>query len=169
MVFENILTRLEPEEIIAVLSALVFQEKAKNISLDDMNLTPRLRKAQVQVTRLAEALAVIQLECGVDLANSSGTGTTSRYMHYDAGHNMVQDYVSQTLNWGIFEVVYEWARGMDFKHIMNLTDIQEGSIVRTIVRLDETCREVRNIARIIGNPSLYQKMELASESIKRDV
>lgn len=46
---------------------------------------------------------------------------------------------------------------------------QEGSIVRCITRLDELCREARNAARIIGDPSLYRKMEQASESIKRDI
>lgn len=40
-----------------------------------------------------------------------------------------------------------------------LTDRLEGSIVRCIVRLDETCRDVRNSARVIGDPVLYQKME----------
>ena len=42
-------------------------------------------------------------------------------------------------------------------------------IQRTITRLDETCREVRNAARIIGDPILFRKMEIASACIKRDV
>lgn len=41
--------------------------------------------------------------------------------------------------------------------------------MRCITRLDELCREVRNAARIIGDPTLYRKMEQASESIKRDI
>ena len=41
------------------------------------------------------------------------------------------------------------------------TNVEEGTIVRCITRLDETCREVRNIARVIGDPGLYQKMEEA--------
>jgi len=35
--------------------------------------------------------------------------------------------------------------------------------------LDETCREVKNAARIIGDPTLFKKMEQAQEMIKRDV
>jgi hypothetical protein len=38
------------------------------------------------------------------------------------------------------QVVYHWAKGVPFKEICTLTDVLEGSIVRTIVRLDETCR-----------------------------
>lgn len=40
----------------------------------------------------------------------------------------------------VVQVVYHWARGVPFKDICQLTDVLEGSIVRTIVRLDETCR-----------------------------
>ena len=31
--------------------------------------------------------------------------------------------------------------------------VLEGSIVRCIVRLDETCRDVRNAARVVGIPT----------------
>ena len=47
--------------------------------------------------------------------------------------------------------------------------MQEGIIVRCIQRLDEVLRDVRNAARIIGDPILYQKMEEASSMIKRDI
>jgi len=47
--------------------------------------------------------------------------------------------------------------------------VLEGSIVRAITRLDETCRDVRNAARVIGDPVLYEKMDVASQIIKRDI
>lgn len=47
--------------------------------------------------------------------------------------------------------------------------VMEGSIVRTIMRLDEQCRMVRNAARIMGNTALFEKLEKASQMIKRDV
>jgi antiviral helicase SKI2 len=43
--------------------------------------------------------------------------------------------------------------------VTGLTDVLEGSIVRCIVRLDETCRDIRNAAKVIGDPVLYQKMD----------
>jgi antiviral helicase SKI2 len=67
------------------------------------------------------------------------------------------------------EVVYEWARGMPFSRITDLTDVLEGTIVRVITRLDETCREVKNAARIIGDPTLFTKMQTCQELIKRDI
>ena len=58
---------------------------------------------------------------------------------------------------------------MSFKDITDLTDVLEGSIVRCIVRLDETCREVRGGARIVGDSNLFQKMAIAAEAIRRDI
>lgn len=55
-----------------------------------------------------------------------------------------------------------------FADITALTDVQEGTIVRVITRLDETCREVRDAARVIGDAELFQKMEEAQALIKRD-
>lgn len=45
----------------------------------------------------------------------------------------------------------------------------EGSIVRCIVRLDETCREFRDAARVLGDTQMYQQMVDAQQLIKRDV
>lgn len=45
--------------------------------------------------------------------------------------------------WLITQVVYEWAAGTPFAEICTLTDVMEGSIVRTIVRLDQAARELQ--------------------------
>jgi antiviral helicase SKI2 len=55
-----------------------------------------------------------------------------------------------------------------FDQITDLTDVPEGTIVRCITRLDETCREVRDAARVIGDRDLFEKMEEAQALIKRD-
>lgn len=55
-----------------------------------------------------------------------------------------------------------------FEQITALTDVAEGTIVRVINRLDETCREVRDAARVIGDAELFKKMEEAQIKIKRD-
>jgi antiviral helicase SKI2 len=47
--------------------------------------------------------------------------------------------------------------------------VQEGSIVRNVIRLEETCREIRAVARVIGDQKLFELMERASASIKRDI
>lgn len=52
---------------------------------------------------------------------------------------------------------------------MKLTEVQEGIIVRCIQQLNETIMDVRDAAKIIGNPALKTKMEEASVAIKRDI
>ena len=44
-----------------------------------------------------------------------------------------------------------------------------GIIVRTIQRLDETCRDVKSAAKTVGDSDLYQKMDKVSSLIKRDI
>lgn len=52
---------------------------------------------------------------------------------------------------------------------MQDTNMQEGIIVRCIQQLNEIICDVRNAARIIGDPELQSKMEEASAAIKRDI
>ncbi|KAL4444150.1 hypothetical protein ABPG75_011887 [Micractinium tetrahymenae] len=145
MIFGGILAELEPEEAVALLSALVFQEKSQS----EPELTPRLQQAREDAVSLALQAGVVQQECGLQIAP--------------------EEFVTATLNFGLAEVVYEWARGTPFRQICDLTDVMEGSIVRAMVRLDETCREFRDAARVMGNTALFQQMEKASSAIKRDV
>ena len=52
-------------------------------------------------------VAECQRECGLDIT--------------------VEEYVDG-LHVGLMEVVYEWARGMPFKDVMDLTDVSEGDL-----------------------------------------
>jgi superfamily II RNA helicase len=66
-------------------------------------------------------------------------------------------------------LIYCMWRSIQQQQICQITLVQEGTIVRTITRLDELMREVRNSARVVGDPSLYRKMEATSQLIKRGV
>ncbi len=79
------------------------------------------------------------------------------------------EYIKENINLGLVHVVYQWALGVSFAEICPLTEVDEGTIVRCITRLDETCRDVRNCARVVGDPALFQKMQKCSEIIKRDI
>lgn len=147
LILENVLADYEPAEIVALLSSFVFQEKTDTTP----TLTPALEKGMATIVKISE-----------------------KVNHYQTVHQVIlsaddsNDFVSRP-RFGLVEVVYEWARGMSFNRITDLTDVLEGTIVRVITRLDETCREVKNAARIIGDPQLYQKMQACQEMIKRDI
>ncbi|XP_020972282.1 DExH-box ATP-dependent RNA helicase DExH11 isoform X3 [Arachis ipaensis] len=143
--FENQLDDLEPEEAVALMSAFVFQQK----NTSDPSLTPTLAKARQRLYNTAIRLGELQA-------------------HFHLPINP-EEYAQENLKFGLVEVVYEWAKGTPFADICELTDVPEGLIVRTIVRLDETCREFKNSAAIMGNSALCKKMEIASNAIKRDI
>ncbi|KAM0953407.1 putative RNA helicase [Dioscorea sansibarensis] len=143
--FDNQLDDLEPEEAVALMSAFVFQQK----NTSEPSLTPKLAHAKMRLYGTAIRLGELQarLKVAVD----------------------PEEYAKENLKFGLVEVVYEWAKGTPFAEICELTDVPEGLIVRTIVRLDETCREFKNAASIMGNSALHKKMESASNAIKRDI
>jgi antiviral helicase SKI2 len=144
MIFENFFTPLEPEECVSILSCLICQDKTDS----PVKLTENLIKVKEKLKNLAQCLGKVQMEQGL---NTSPT-----------------EY-SSLLNFYLMEVSYEWAKGMPFSDITELSPILEGSIVRSITQIDQACREVRNAARVIGDSQLYQKMEEASLMIKRDI
>lgn len=144
--------------MVALLSCFVFQEKTDVEPV----IPPRLQEGLT-------AIAVI----------------TDRVERIQDRHKVAAEGFRSTLKTGLVEVVYEWAKGMvstisvlptpcltsfgkPFDQITLLTDVLEGTIVRVITRLDETCREVRDAARVIGDTELFKKMEEAQTKIKRD-
>lgn len=143
---ENVLAEYEPEEIVALLSAFVFGEKTDVVP----TITPKLEKGKAKIIEIAKKVNSVQIKQQVLI-------------------NAESDDFENRPRFGLMEVVYEWAKGMSFNQITDLTDVLEGTIVRVITRLDEVCREVKNSARIIGDPSLFAKMQECQELIKRDV
>ena len=79
------------------------------------------------------------------------------------------EFVKANCRPGMMEVCFAWAQGKPFLDVTQMTDVQEGSIVRCITRLQEVCKEVKNAARVIGSPILFQKAETAVNLIKRDI
>jgi antiviral helicase SKI2 len=146
LILENVLADYDPEEIVALLSCFVFQEKTDTVP----NITTRLDQGMKTILDVANRINAVQTNHQVLLNNEN-------------------DDFSTRPRFGLMEVVYEWAKGMSFSQITELTDVLEGTIVRVITRLDETCREVKSAARIIGDPGLFDKMQKCQEMIKRDV
>ncbi|KFX88195.1 hypothetical protein V490_07774 [Pseudogymnoascus sp. VKM F-3557] len=147
LILDNVLAAYEPAEIVALLSAFVFQEKTDTVP----TLTPNLKAGMATIIEISEKVNAVQTLHQVILSTEDSN-----------------DFVSRP-RFGLVEVVYEWARGMSFRNITDLTDVLEGTIVRVITRLDETCREVKNAARIVGDPELFLKMQKCQEMIKRDI
>ncbi|KAI9295005.1 antiviral helicase [Neoconidiobolus thromboides FSU 785] len=150
LILDNFFARYDSEESVALLSCFLFQEKSM-YTIDEQEepvLTPKLLKGCDEIVAMCSKVADAMIHCHLNID--------------------MEEYI-KSVNFGLVHVVYEWARGMSFNHITTITDVAEGSIVRTITRLDDTCRDVRNAARLIGDNELYAKMEAARLLIKRDI
>lgn len=69
----------------------------------------------------------------------------------------------------LMKVAYEWLRGKDFLHVSLLTDVQEGTIIRTMLRLDNLMKNIKNCVQYIGNNSLALKIESTQSIMRRDI
>ena len=66
-------------------------------------------------------------------------------------------------------IALDWANGKSFLEISKTASLMEGTIVRTIRRLDELLRQLTLAARAIGNAELGEKFEACSAKIKRGI
>lgn len=148
LIMDNFLSSFEPEEIVALLSAFVF-EGGKGVE-STTSVTPKLDLGRERILDIFEFVNGL-----ADANNVMLTQEESEFAEKD--------------RFGLMHVIYEWARGMSFSEITSITNVQEGLIVRVINRLDEVCRSVMTAARIIGEVELYDKLAIAQEKIKRDI
>lgn len=82
---ENTLAGYEPEEVVALLSCFVFQEKTDVEPV----LSPKLEQGRDAILAISERVGIIQ-----DF------------------HKVVAEEFRSELKFGLVEVVYEWAKGM---------------------------------------------------------
>ncbi|XP_071447333.1 superkiller complex protein 2 [Hetaerina americana] len=144
IIFQHVFNSMEPTEMAALLSALVFQAKT-NI---EPVLTKTLEEGKKTIENIAKEVDKMQIDCGLEQGE------------------MMND---SKLNFGLVEVVYEWALSKPFAEIVPLTDVQEGIIVRCIVQLNEMLQDMKKVANTFGDVMLVAKFEEASQAIKRDI
>lgn len=113
-------------------------------------MTPRLEKGKNEIMKITEKLLKVYNQHQVSLTSE-------------------EEEFLERKRFALVNVVYEWARGLTFSEIMQISVESEGTIVRVITRLDEICRQVKNAALIVGDSTLHSKMNEAQEKIKRDI
>jgi antiviral helicase SKI2 len=79
------LATYEPEEVVALLSSFIFQEKTEVEPV----FPPRLKNGREELEAILERVAGVQVR-----------------------HKVVADEHRWKLNFGLMEAVYEWAKGM---------------------------------------------------------
>ncbi|KAJ2770521.1 Antiviral helicase ski2, partial [Coemansia nantahalensis] len=147
LILDNTLAQLEPEEIIALLSAFVCSEKVEPEGLME-RLPPALRAGRERILDAARRVGTIQAAYGLPVS--------------------IEEY-QREFRFGLMEVAYEWARGLSFLNITTLTDVQEGIVVRCIIRIADVLKNATAAAMLIGDTELKLRLQAAGELIRRDI
>jgi ATP-dependent RNA helicase DOB1 len=145
MIFSGLFSDLACDQVAALLSCFVFQEKGDS---------PKLREelqAPLNVTiELAKKINKVALDCKLPGCPSEET-------------------CIDQLRPELMEVVWQWCRGAKFAKICRITEVFEGSIIRCMRRLEELLRQMATAARTIGNIELETKFTETITLMKRDI
>lgn len=148
LILDNFLGDFEPEEIVALLSVFVYEGRTREE--EPPVVTPRLARGKKRIEEIYSQMLKVYETHQIPLTRDEA------------------EFLERK-RFALMNVVYEWARGLSFKEIMEISLEAEGTVVRVITWLDEICREVKTASVIIGNSNLHMKMSQAQELIKRDI
>ena len=153
MLFNGFLNRMPENDIGVILSCFVGGEgatfkKDKQLVEEDRHLM----KLYTDLKKVIESVVDIYIEYKINIKDKESYIKLFRY-----------DMMKSILYWINGEKTF--AEICDDK----ITDIYEGSLVRTIRRLDELIKELILCVDLLGNNNLKEKLENISKKIKRGI
>lgn len=144
LLMKNVLDKLEPEEIVAVISVFVAQGRSRDeFDLEELDVPETLMVALRQCT---------------DIFTMIGEAEKKHEIEGSLEPNFL-----------LVKPLYEWAKGRDFVEITLHTEVLEGAIVRSIQRVEQTLRSIKKALTVIGNDTQLENVEKATVIIKRDI
>ena len=160
LLFNRFFNELTAETCAAMLSCFVFDEKQESPTLKE-DLARPYREIQRQARIIAKVAQESKLALNED------------------------EYV-QGFKYQLVEVVHAWAQGRSFaeiwfvhtvatasiidaNHHSKMTDVYEGSLIRTFRRLEELLRQMCQAAKVMGSTDLEKRFEECLNKIKRDI
>ncbi|EXJ85912.1 hypothetical protein A1O1_06281 [Capronia coronata CBS 617.96] len=144
LLFNRFFNDLTPEQCAAVMSCFVFEEKVNEQPTLPEDLARPLREIQKQARIIARVSAESKLPVNEE------------------------EYV-QSFKWQLMPVMFAWATGKSFGDICKMTDVYEGSLIRTFRRLEEALRQMAEASKVMGSEELEKKFEEALSKVRRDI
>ncbi|KAF3952671.1 hypothetical protein CMV_021797 [Castanea mollissima] len=133
LMFNGTFNDLDHHQIAALSSCFIPGDK----SSEQIQLRTELGRPLQQLQESARRIAEIQHECKLDVN--------------------VDEYVESTVRPYLMDVIYSWSKGANFEEVIQMTDIFEGSIIRSARRLDEFLNQLRTAAQAVGEANLENK------------
>lgn len=145
LMFNGTFNDLDHHQIAALASCFIPGDKSN----EQIQLRTELARPLQQLQDSARRIAEIQHECKLEIN--------------------IDEYVESTVRPYLMDVIYCWSKGASFADVIQMTDIFEGSIIRSARRLDEFLNQLRASAQAVGEVDLEKKFAAASESLRRGI
>jgi len=129
---------------VALMSCFVFEEKSETNVKCKNDLAGPLRQLQDIARRVSTVAKESKIDVDVEL------------------------YVKK-FKPDLMDVVLAWCQGATFADICAMTDVFEGSIIRTFRRLEELLRQLVSAAKAVGNTELENKVSEGIVKLKKDI
>lgn len=142
----GIFNTMDPAIITSLLSCLVHEDSSDNNK--KVKLPPHLEVPYQQLQDAAKKIAETSVECGMEISP--------------------EEYIN-SFSPLLMDVTYQWCKGAKFSDICKLTEVYEGSIVRSMRRLEELIRQLCVASKSIGEELLERKFLECIELLKRDI
>eukprot|EP00599_Poterioochromonas_sp_BG-1_P015484 CAMPEP_0173158050 /NCGR_PEP_ID=MMETSP1105-20130129/16054_1 /TAXON_ID=2985 /ORGANISM="Ochromonas sp., Strain BG-1" /LENGTH=477 /DNA_ID=CAMNT_0014075761 /DNA_START=295 /DNA_END=1728 /DNA_ORIENTATION=- len=163
ILYHHLLDLLEPAEAMAMLSCLVFQEK--NTSGESILLSPTMEIVKQEIISILYQLNTLQILEGITTDEIDTTGNNPENPDEITSINSSKVIV----NFGLCFIAYQWCCGLSLQEIMKSCELQEGAIIRSMMRLEELGRDIQNAAKVMRDRPLYEKMVKGCKLIRRDI
>lgn len=144
MMFNGLFNNLDPPQVASLLSCFVCGEKSSEMPKLTEALSGPLRTMQDMARRIAK----VSREAKIELEEDSYVEKFKPFM---------------------MDIVHEWCRGCSFLSLCKMTDMFEGSIIRSMRLLEELMRQMVQASKNIGNSELENKFAEAIKLLKRDI
>ncbi|XP_023546254.1 DExH-box ATP-dependent RNA helicase DExH10 [Cucurbita pepo subsp. pepo] len=145
LMFNGTFNDLDHHQIASLASCFIPGDKSN----EQIQLRTELARPLQQLQDSARRIAEIQHECKLEIN--------------------VEEYVESTVRPYLMDVIYCWSKGASFSEVIQMTDVFEGSIIRSARRLDEFLNQLRAAANAVGEVTLESKFSAASDSLRRGI
>lgn len=147
MIFSGLLGDLNSKQTDVLLSLFVNEERSSKIKVKVKD--PKLEASLKTLKKTQSFLCEIYRQCGIVDVN--------------------EEEALEALNPTLFEIIERWYVGSSFADIMKITDLYEGSVIRSIKRLYELLKQMKDCAQTLGNKELEHKFEEAATKLYRGI
>ncbi|EFC38619.1 predicted protein [Naegleria gruberi] len=149
MIYNGAFSDLTPEQCIAVLSCFASEVTSSQNRQDDKDaLVDELKKPYEELEKAARRVAEVSIESKLEL-------DTDKYL--------------QSFPCNMMNLTFAWCNGAKFVDICKMTEIFEGSIVRSMRRCEEIVRQMCAAAKAIGEETIEKKLLIGLEKMRRDI